>query len=155
MRNYNHQQRSGDVHIGFPGFFPLLALAFLLVGVATQDAWAQGIPPRVQILQTIKPIEPAPVSQVERLRLGIIDATNQYGQVDKSKLTRRYLWSLPRISGQPLPGDQPPPMGMIGTRSGGPLSGDQPPPAGSLGTSGGSALNSDQPPPIGVGKLKK
>jgi hypothetical protein len=91
----NRKITSKNCHNVCALFCASFALASLLICAAALDACAQGIPPRVQILQTIKPIEHAPVSQVERLRMDIVNATDAQGRLNANKVANPGPYWLP------------------------------------------------------------
>jgi hypothetical protein len=61
----------------------VIAAAVLLCLLSEQEASAQTIPRRVDMLQTVQPLQKPPMFRVDRLRADIIDATNpQTGRVN-------------------------------------------------------------------------
>jgi hypothetical protein len=86
------------------------AVAFLLLTVlifcaSAETVAAQGIPPRSNVLQSYKPVATPPVSQVERLREDIINATNpETGALSVNRITTSRPWLG---AGQAVPGGAP------------------------------------------------
>lgn len=83
----------------------VLLLTVLICCASVETVAAQGIPPRSNVLQSYKPVATPPVSQVERLREDIINATNpQTGRLNVNRITTSRPWLG---AGQAVPGGPP------------------------------------------------
>jgi hypothetical protein len=97
-------RKSLQVLLKIGAFVWLVFRANILCVAMAETADAQGIPRRSQVLQTYRPVADPPVSQVERLREDIIQATNPVtGTVNVRELRGPDLRGRP---GSPYTGPQ-------------------------------------------------
>lgn len=103
----------------------VITAAVLLCLLAEQNASAQTIPRRVDMLQTVHPVQTPPMFRVDRLRTDVIDATNaKTGKVNVRILRQHPGSAEPDMRGVPTghrilskhPGSAEP--GLQGTSTG-------------------------------------